>query len=104
MNTESANIFSDEQKKRLRQAKESLAAAALNPYDHEGKAETAPAADWAHAAARGIMNDLCGRKGVGNELEECEYELRKDIVERVADIIRAATPGAEDVKDSNQSI
>lgn len=61
------------------------------PYDQPDDDESAtPAADWAHAAARGILSNLKGRGGIGNELEQLDEELRKEIVDEAAEIIRLA--------------
>ncbi|AXH59617.1 hypothetical protein [Pseudomonas amygdali] len=49
-----------------------------------------PATDWAHAAARGILSNLTGRGGIGNELEQLDEELRKEVVDEAAEIIRLA--------------
>jgi len=94
------------QQVRLLAAKKKLEQAAFLPYDQpDGQDEIVPAVDWAHAAARGIMEDLTtDNSGVGKVLRNCEYESRKDIVERAADIIRAAAPGAEDAKDDKPSV
>lgn len=55
-----------------------------------------PATDWAHAAARGIIANLQGRGGVGNELERgnIDEETRAEIIKSIAAIIRAAQAGA----------
>jgi hypothetical protein len=57
------------------------------PYDEESEIENP---DWAHKAARGVLNDLGGRGGVGNELDSVDSETRLEIVESVAEIIRLA--------------
>lgn len=62
------------------------------PYDDSDT--LSPAVDWAHAAARGVLADLEGRRGVGQELElELELvddETRVELVQSVAEIIRLA--------------
>lgn len=61
------------------------------PYDQPDADESVtPAADWAHAAARGILSNLKGRGGIGNELEQLDEELRKEVVDEAAEIIRLA--------------
>lgn len=61
------------------------------PFDQPDDDESAiPATDWAHAAARGILSNLKGRGGIGNELEQLDEELRKEIVDEAAEIIRLA--------------
>ena len=59
------------------------------PYDDDSD-KPKPATDWAHAAARGVIADLTGRKGVGNELEEIDAEIRIEVIETLSDIIRTA--------------
>jgi len=48
--------------------------------------------DWAHSAARGIIEALQDRSGIKHELREqnIEEETRREIVEEIAEIIRAA--------------
>ncbi|MGF6996846.1 hypothetical protein P3T25_005221 [Paraburkholderia sp. GAS32] len=77
-------------------AKNLIEAAAQSPYDapdvwlQASDLPPPPALDWAHAAARGILEDLRGRSGVGNELEALDEDVRTELVESVADIIRTA--------------
>jgi hypothetical protein len=57
------------------------------PYDPSG-----PTRDWAHAAARGILADLCDRAGIKDEFAKIEDNYqRAEIVEAIASIIRAAS-------------
>jgi len=51
-----------------------------------------PPSDWAHAAARGVMEELQGRVGIKHIFEDVEEDVRVDIVESIAAIIRAARP------------
>jgi hypothetical protein len=74
----------------LSTAQRQLAHGSKYPYD--GGSEAAPAIDWAHAAARGVMADLLDRRGVKWELEKVDLDVRADIVTAVAAIVRAATP------------
>jgi hypothetical protein len=67
---------------------------ASSPFDGDIDNPT-PAVDWAHAAARGVLANLLGRRGVGDELEQLDQELRDEIVEEVAEIIRVAKPKGE---------
>lgn len=53
------------------------------PYD-EGRHEK----DWAHKAARGVLSDLCDRRGVKGQLEDCDEDIRIEIVDAMSDIIR----------------
>lgn len=52
-----------------------------------------PPDDWAHAAARGIIADLKGRKGIKHGFQELPEDIRIDIVTSLANIIRTASPG-----------
>lgn len=60
------------------------------PYDTTDDEVFAPATDWAHSAARGVLANLLDRSGVGNELEQYDEEIRNDIVSQIAEIIRLA--------------
>lgn len=76
-------------------AKKLIEAAAEHPFDAtdawwQSADVPPPARDWAHAAARGILLDLKGRSGVGNELDQLDEDTRVELVESVAEIIRAA--------------
>ena len=51
-----------------------------------------PATDWAHAAARGVLADLSDRRGIRHELDNFDEDVRAEIVQSIADIIRAAAP------------
>lgn len=46
--------------------------------------------DWAVRAARGIVADLCDRGGIKHGFEDIEEDTRRDIIETMAAIIRAA--------------
>jgi len=46
--------------------------------------------DWATKAALGILYDLSDRRGVGNELELIDEDVRQELLEAQASIIRAA--------------
>ena len=48
--------------------------------------------DWAETAALGILWDLSDRGGIKHELEEVDDEVKAEIVEKMAAIIRAAAP------------
>lgn len=54
-----------------------------------------PAKDWAHAAARGILYDLSDRSGIKHGFSGIDEDVRKEIVEAIADIIRLAAPQPE---------
>lgn len=49
-----------------------------------------PPVDWAHAAARGVVADLTDRRGIKREFGDLDEDVRKDIVESLAEIIREA--------------
>lgn len=63
-----------------------------NKYPYDGGDVAAPAIDWAHAAARGLLADLLDRRGVKWELEKVAPDVRADIVTALAAIVRAAAP------------
>jgi hypothetical protein len=54
------------------------------------KRDPLPPKDWAHAAARGVLADITDRRGVRQALDDVDHEIRAEIVESVAAIIRAA--------------
>ncbi len=68
-------------------AKHSLEHGQEFPYDGER-----PCVDWAHAAARGVLADFLDRRGIKWELQKVDDEVRVDIVDAIAAIIRAAKP------------
>ena len=49
-----------------------------------------PPKDWAHAAARGILADLTDRRGVKQELDAVDYDVRAELTASLAEIIREA--------------
>jgi len=55
------------------------------PYDRDR-----PNEDFAHVAARGIFADLTDRRGIKIELNRCDDDVRMEIVDAVAEIIRLA--------------
>jgi hypothetical protein len=68
-------------------AKKRLEMALRHPFD-----EREPT-DAAHCAALGSLAVLTGRRGIGDELEQLDEELRTEIVDAVAEVIREAMPG-----------
>jgi hypothetical protein len=68
------------------------------PYDApdlwwgSDKAAPPPPKDWAHRAARGILADLGDRHTIKQGFREIDEEVRAELVESLADIIRAAAP------------
>lgn len=49
-----------------------------------------PAKDWAHAAARGIISDLLDRRDIKFAFHGIDEDIRIEIVEAMAAIIRLA--------------
>lgn len=52
--------------------------------------EPPPARDWPHCAARGIIADLKDRRDIKRGFEEIDEDVRREIVDALADIIRTA--------------
>lgn len=71
-------------------AKSNLRFGAEHPYDADEDGNFEPPKDWAHAAARGVLADLCGRRGVKSELEQVDDETRAELTAELAATIRAA--------------
>lgn len=46
--------------------------------------------DWAHRAARGILENFRNRRDIGPVLESFDQEIRVEIIESISDIIREA--------------
>lgn len=59
------------------------------PYDTNGEAGVPPK-DWAHRAARGVLANLSDRSGVGSALSDIDLDIKVEIVETLAEIIRDA--------------
>lgn len=55
------------------------------PYDGPGKSK-----NWAHLAARGILADLQDRRGIKHEFNEVDEDIRKEIIQTMASIIKKA--------------
>lgn len=76
----------------------------VHPYDDPGfdpndpwwedenhvSPDPSPAKDWAHRAARGIVNDLLDRRDIKFGFHGVVEETRREIVETMAEIIRVA--------------
>lgn len=77
-------------------AKHDLELGAKYPYDapdnwkKNEKSEPPPAADWAHVAARGILANLNDRYGIQRELRHLDEDVRNELTQSIADIIREA--------------
>lgn len=72
------------------QAAHSLKHGQEYPYDCDDYGKADPAKDWAHSAARGILADLNDRGGIKHSFVDIDAEVRADIVESLAEIIRKA--------------
>ena len=57
------------------------------PYEL-GPGDNPAPPDWAHATARGVIEDLADRRGIKWELEKFDLDTRKEIVASLAAIIR----------------
>lgn len=83
-------------------AKRSLDFGRKYPYDEpdENMGKPPPAKDWAHAAARGIVADLMDRHTIKHGFDGVDEDIRVEIVETLADIIREASkqPGGPNHK------
>lgn len=81
-------------------AKHRLEHGARYPYDagadfwEDRTKELPPATDWAHAAARGVLADLLDRRGIKWELEKVDHEVRAELTQSMAEIIRLARANA----------
>ena len=59
-------------------------------WDGADKAVRPPATDWAHAAARGVMENLLDRGKIKHGFNDIDESIRVDIVRDLATIIRLA--------------
>ena len=81
---------------RRARAERSLRQGLKYPYDMtdawwaDPASESTPPIDWAHAAARGIVHDLCDRGGIKHGFNNIDEQIRADIVADLAEIIRIA--------------
>lgn len=55
-------------------------------YPYHGKQPK----DWAEAAALAICASLCDRRGIKHEMRETDEDVREEIIESFAAIIRVA--------------
>lgn len=51
---------------------------------------TPPVVDWAHSAARGVIADLTDRGGIKYAFNDIDEDIRIEIVQSLAEIIRLA--------------
>jgi hypothetical protein len=81
-------------------AKRRLELGANFPYDagadfwEDRNPKPPPATDWAHAAARGVLADLLDRRGIKWELEKVDHDVRTELTQSLAEIIRLANAKA----------
>ncbi len=66
------------------------------PYDRDTEGEAAPTADWAHRAARGVLAELGCRGGISDALDGIDHDIRCEIVQALAGVIREAKPSSEE--------
>jgi hypothetical protein len=59
------------------------------PYDSPHNTDSS-SKDWTYVAARGVLADLCDRKGIKDPFQLVDEYVRKDIVDTLACIIRIA--------------
>jgi hypothetical protein len=57
---------------------------------HSNKMPPPPPADWAHRAARGVLHNLADRHSIKRGLENVDEDVRAEIAETLAAIIRKA--------------
>lgn len=60
------------------------------PYDGGEKAKARKPADWAVKAARGVLSNLSDRRGIKQELEQVDDDVREELIDTIAEIIRHA--------------
>lgn len=81
-------------------ARRELAQGNEYPYDAprawwSSKQPPPPPTDWAHAAARGVVHDLCDRQGIKHSFDAVDEDTRVDLVDALAAIIRVAAEPKE---------
>ncbi len=60
------------------------------PYDGSGTGRSRKPKDWAVSAARGVLADLADRRDIKRGFENVDHDVRKEIVDALAAIIRHA--------------
>lgn len=66
------------------------------PYDapddwwRDGDSLPPPPTDWAHRSARGVISDLTDRRDIKRGFENVDEDIRVEIIETIASIIRQA--------------
>lgn len=75
-----------------KEAKHCLKCGEEYPYDNFDQEDKRPrkSKDWAHKAARGILWDLSDRGGIKHGFSGVDEEIRIEIIDKMADIIREA--------------
>jgi hypothetical protein len=63
-----------------------------------------PAMAVAHATALGVFSDLGDRRGIRQELDECDRSTRREILRHAVDVIHAAPPGPAGAKAAVNAI
>jgi hypothetical protein len=77
-------------------AKHCLERCSKYPYDHrdprddESDVTFDPPEDWAHYAARGVIADLCDRRGIKHGFNGVDEDVRLEIVQTLREIIATA--------------
>jgi hypothetical protein len=62
------------------------------PFDFFGDdwKDATPATDWAHLAARAVMADLTDRRGIRQEIDQVDDDVKLEILNVLTTIIREA--------------
>lgn len=69
-----------------------------HPYDRDDE-DNAPHGDWAVKAVRGVINNLRDRRDIKRGFERVDTEVRQEIVETLAAIVRiAASEGTPTIR------
>lgn len=65
------------------------------PFDHDHQTDDPipPFRDDSHRAALMVLANLCDRRGIKHELEGCDMDVKREIVQTLAEIIEYATGG-----------
>lgn len=68
-------------------AKRDIELGSKYPYDSIHESDPFIPGGWQYTAARAVINNLRGRKGIGNELDQIDMGIREEIVGALAEII-----------------
>lgn len=60
--------------------------------------------DWAHRAARGVLADLSDRRGISSKLDDIDHDVRSELVQSVAMIIRVSRGSIEDKPEYTEGL